>query len=63
MPPAESPADKPRSKYLNLVAIRLPLPALVSILHRISGAFMFLVGIPLLLWFLPGREKSDDGAV
>jgi succinate dehydrogenase / fumarate reductase cytochrome b subunit len=37
-----------RPKYLNLIQIRLPLPALVSILHRASGAVLFLL-IPLLL--------------
>ena len=30
-----------RPKYLNLMQIRLPLPGLVSILHRISGFAMF----------------------
>jgi succinate dehydrogenase / fumarate reductase cytochrome b subunit len=39
-----------RPVYLNLLAIRQPVPAIVSILHRISGALLFLVGIPLLLW-------------
>lgn len=38
----------PRPKYLNLIQIRLPLPALVSILHRVSGAALFLL-LPLLL--------------
>jgi succinate dehydrogenase / fumarate reductase cytochrome b subunit len=38
----------PRPKYLNLIQIRLPLPALVSILHRVSGAVLFLL-LPLLL--------------
>jgi succinate dehydrogenase / fumarate reductase cytochrome b subunit len=61
MPAADSPVVKPRPKYLNLVAIRLPLPALVSILHRLSGAFMFLVGIPLLLWFLQRSLASAQG--
>jgi succinate dehydrogenase / fumarate reductase cytochrome b subunit len=40
---------KPRPVYLNLVAIRLPLPGIVSILHRMSGAVLFLFAIPLLL--------------
>jgi succinate dehydrogenase / fumarate reductase cytochrome b subunit len=40
---------KPRPVYLNLVQIRLPLPGIVSILHRISGAVLFLFGVPLLL--------------
>ena len=41
--------SKPRPKHLDLTRIQLPLPALVSILHRISGAVLFLF-IPLLLW-------------
>ena len=40
---------KQRPVYLNLVRIRLPLPGIVSILHRVSGAVLFLVGIPMLL--------------
>jgi succinate dehydrogenase / fumarate reductase cytochrome b subunit len=40
---------KPRPVYLNLPRIRLPLPGIVSILHRISGALLFLIGIPLVL--------------
>jgi succinate dehydrogenase / fumarate reductase cytochrome b subunit len=39
---------KPRPKYLNLVQIRLPLPGIVSILHRVSGAALFLF-LPFLL--------------
>ena len=39
---------RPRPKYLNLFQIRLPVPGLVSILHRMSGAVLFLL-LPLLL--------------
>ena len=39
---------RPRPTYLNLIQIRLPLPALISILHRLSGAALFLL-LPLLL--------------
>jgi succinate dehydrogenase / fumarate reductase cytochrome b subunit len=39
---------RPRPKYLNLVQIRLPVPGLVSIMHRVSGAALFLF-IPFLL--------------
>lgn len=39
---------KKRPVYLNLVQIRLPLPGFVSILHRISGALLFVSGIWLL---------------
>ena len=42
---------KKRPKYLDLMKIRLPLPGWVSILHRISGAVLFLF-IPFLLWLL-----------
>ncbi len=34
---------------LNLFTIRFPLPAIVSILHRISGVILFLL-LPPLLW-------------
>lgn len=38
-----------RPKNLNLFTIHFPIPAIVSILHRISGAFLFLL-IPFILW-------------
>jgi succinate dehydrogenase / fumarate reductase cytochrome b subunit len=40
--------SRPRPKYLNLIQIRLPVPGLVSILHRVSGAVLFLM-LPFLL--------------
>lgn len=43
--------SRPRPKYLNLFRIRLPLPGIVSIMHRISGAALFLL-IPALLYLL-----------
>jgi succinate dehydrogenase / fumarate reductase cytochrome b subunit len=49
MSSVERPVTKPRPVYLNLVRIRLPLPGIVSILHRVSGALLFLIGLPLLL--------------
>jgi succinate dehydrogenase / fumarate reductase, cytochrome b subunit len=61
MAATERPVDKPRPVYLDLFAIRQPLPAIVSILHRISGALMFVVGIPLLLWFVQRTLASPDG--
>ena len=39
---------RPRPKYLNLIQIRLPVPGVVSILHRASGAVLFLL-LPFLL--------------
>jgi succinate dehydrogenase / fumarate reductase cytochrome b subunit len=50
MPAVERPVTKAqRPVYLNLLAIRQPLPAIVSFLHRVSGTLLFLVGIPLVL--------------
>jgi succinate dehydrogenase / fumarate reductase cytochrome b subunit len=49
MPSSERRVLSKRPVYLDLPRIRLPVPALVSFLHRISGALLFLVGIPLLL--------------
>jgi succinate dehydrogenase / fumarate reductase cytochrome b subunit len=49
------PASRP--KHLNLMQIRLPLPAFVSILHRVSGAVLFLM-LPLLLCLLGGSLES-----
>ena len=40
-----------RPKYLNPLRIRLPLPGVISIMHRVSGAVLF-IALPLLLyWF------------
>jgi succinate dehydrogenase / fumarate reductase, cytochrome b subunit len=43
-----------RPKHLNLFQIRQPAPAIVSILHRVSGALLFL----FLWFFLEGLERS-----
>jgi succinate dehydrogenase / fumarate reductase cytochrome b subunit len=56
----ERPVGKARPVYLNLVAIRLPVPGIVSILHRISGALLFLAAIPLALWALQASLASSD---
>jgi succinate dehydrogenase / fumarate reductase, cytochrome b subunit len=46
--------SKGRPTYLNLLQIRQPVPAVVSILHRASGAVLFL-----FLWlFLAALERS-----
>ncbi|MBK8119184.1 MAG: succinate dehydrogenase, cytochrome b556 subunit [Sulfuritalea sp.] len=46
-----SEMTKPRPKYLALHEIRLPLAGYASILHRVSGAGLFLM-LPLLIWLL-----------
>jgi succinate dehydrogenase / fumarate reductase, cytochrome b subunit len=55
------PVVKPRPVYLNLIRISLPLPGLVSILHRISGAVLFLFAIPLVLFAMQTSLESTDG--
>lgn len=50
---------KERPKHLDLVRIRLPLPGLVSFMHRVSGAVLFLC-IPLLLWLLQHSLASPQ---
>lgn len=44
---------------LNLLTIRFPVPAIASILHRISGVILFLL-IPFLLWGLSSSLASSQ---
>jgi succinate dehydrogenase / fumarate reductase, cytochrome b subunit len=46
-----------RPKNLNLFTIRLPINAIVSIMHRMSGMALFLM-IPALLWALNASVQS-----
>ena len=59
---ANAALKRPRPKYLNLAAllfeIRLPLPGWVSILHRVSGALLFLAVVWLL--FMLDRSLSSE---
>ncbi len=50
---------KKRPKNLDLTSIRLPLPGKVSILHRVSGAGLFLC-LPLLLWLFGASLGSAE---
>ena len=47
-----------RPVNLDLTTIRLPLSAILSILHRISGVIIFL-GMPILLWMF-GQSLSSE---
>lgn len=49
-----------RPVYLNLFRIHLPLAGWVSVLHRISGALLF-VAIPLAVWGLSVSLSGEDG--
>lgn len=53
---------KPLSRpvYLNLLKIRQPVTALVSIGHRISGVLLFL-SIPLMIWMLDSSLQTPEG--
>lgn len=50
-----------RPKHLHLTKIRQPLPAVISILHRISGVLLFFPGIPVLLCSLQQMLDSPQG--
>lgn len=50
---------KPRPKHLAINQIRLPIPGIVSILHRVSGAGLFLC-LPLLLSIFGKSVGSPD---
>lgn len=52
---------KSRPKYLDLTEIKMPTPALVSILHRASGIGLYLVGIPLGLYLFQMSLASEQG--
>lgn len=49
---------KQRPVFLDIPNIRLPIPGIVSILHRISGVLLFL-SLPLLLCFLAGTLSRE----
>jgi succinate dehydrogenase / fumarate reductase cytochrome b subunit len=53
-----------RPEYRNLslgeiLSYRMPPPAIVSILHRISGVLLFLVGIPFILYLFQNSLTSE----
>jgi succinate dehydrogenase / fumarate reductase cytochrome b subunit len=52
--------NKNRPVNLELSTIKFPLPAIVSILHRVSGVFIF-AGVAVLLWMLDASLASEEG--
>jgi succinate dehydrogenase / fumarate reductase cytochrome b subunit len=60
MPALDKAPPKPRPVYLNLVAIRLPIPGIASFLHRVSGALLFLLAIPAVLWAVQASLASPE---
>ena len=51
-----------RPKYLDLFRIRLPLPGLVSILHRISGTALFVFAWALLYLLQESLRSPESHA-
>jgi succinate dehydrogenase cytochrome b subunit len=51
-----------RPKNLNLFTIHFPIPAIVSILHRLSGVALF-VFIPLFIWLFAYSLTNDGFSV
>jgi succinate dehydrogenase / fumarate reductase cytochrome b subunit len=56
---SEVTVRKQRPKHLAINQIRLPLPGIVSILHRVSGAGLFLL-LPFLLYLLDRSLGSPE---
>ena len=53
-------AQDTRPFYLNLIKIRLPVPGIVSILHRVSGILLFLA-IPCFVYVLDLSVQGKQG--
>lgn len=52
--------NKKRPVNLDISTIHFPITAIVSILHRISGVFLF-AGMAVLLWLLDMSLDSEQG--
>lgn len=52
--------NKKRPVNLDISTIKLPITAYVSILHRVSGVFLF-AGVAVLLWMLESSLDSQEG--
>lgn len=59
-----APGQRGRPEFRNvglgdITRYRMPLAAIVSILHRISGALLFVVGIPVMLYLFQNSLRSE----
>ncbi len=57
-----APRVRPQFRNIHVFQImqyRLPLAGIISILHRVSGAAMFLVGIPFVLYLFSLSLTSE----
>jgi len=48
-----------RPVFLNLLKIRLPMNAMASITHRLSGMYVFFITLPMSLALLFFSKRSD----
>ena len=49
-----------RPVYIDLRKINLPVSALISITHRLSGMFVFFITLPLMLALIYFSTESED---
>ena len=49
-----------RPVYIDLRKINLPVSALISITHRLSGIYIFFITLPLMLALIYFSTESDD---
>jgi succinate dehydrogenase / fumarate reductase, cytochrome b subunit len=59
--PAQTPRQRPVHRNIHIsqiVSYRLPPAGIVSILHRVSGAMMFLL-LPLVIWLFDKSLTSE----
>tara|TARA_B100001094_G_scaffold301356_1_gene327546 strand:+ start:1231 stop:1614 length:384 start_codon:yes stop_codon:yes gene_type:complete len=49
-----------RPVYLDLTKIRLPMSALASITHRLSGLYIFFITMPLMLYVIKVSTSSKS---
>lgn len=66
--PEAARSRQPRPEFRNIglqevtgYLFRMPLAGWVSILHRVSGALLFLFGIPTVLYLLQDSLRSEVG--
>ncbi|HEY5632340.1 MAG TPA: succinate dehydrogenase, cytochrome b556 subunit [Burkholderiaceae bacterium] len=58
----EARGERPQFRNISpadLARYKLPLPGIVSILHRVSGAVLFLVGLPFVLYLFEQSLTSE----
>ena len=49
-----------RPVYIDLRKINLPVSALISITHRLSGMYLFFITLPLMLALIYFSTESED---